>query len=149
PVGQDQLRAGLVLGAAVVPHALPHPAEAVGRDAPEEGEDLVGHAILFISFVTEITLYKVFITGIPYRTLRNQNVQVSTGGFSVTSDNERDGLVEGGLWTVPEALEFCRLSRSDLYARMERGELAYVKIGRRRLIPRRALVELAQRNLVL
>jgi excisionase family DNA binding protein len=57
-------------------------------------------------------------------------------------------LVEDGLLTLPEAQAFSRLSRSDLYARMERGELAYVKLGRRRLIPRRALVELVAKNLV-
>ena len=57
-------------------------------------------------------------------------------------------VVEDGLVTVPEAMRFCSLSRSDLYARMERGELAYCKLGRRRLIPRRALIELARRNLV-
>jgi excisionase family DNA binding protein len=59
------------------------------------------------------------------------------------------GLVEDGLLTVAEAQEYSRLSRSDLYARMERGQLAYVKLGRRRLIPRRALVEMAAQGLVL
>jgi excisionase family DNA binding protein len=68
---------------------------------------------------------------------------------AVGNDNERLGLVEDGLLTVREAQDFTRLSRSDLYARMERGELAYVKIGRRRLVPRRALIELAQRGLVI
>jgi excisionase family DNA binding protein len=57
-------------------------------------------------------------------------------------------LVADGLNTITEAQEFTRLSRSDLYARMERGELPYVKLGRRRLIPRRALAELAGRHLV-
>jgi hypothetical protein len=58
------------------------------------------------------------------------------------------GLVEDGLMTVPEAQEFSRLSRSDLYARMERGDLAYCKLGKRRMIPRRAMVELARQGLV-
>ena len=58
-------------------------------------------------------------------------------------------LVEDGLLTVTEAQEFSRLSRSDLYIRMRRGELAYCKLGSRRLIPRRALVEMAARGLVL
>jgi excisionase family DNA binding protein len=58
-------------------------------------------------------------------------------------------MVADGLRTVSEAQEYTRLSRSALYAMMERGELAYTRIGRRRLIPHRALVELAQRGLVL
>jgi excisionase family DNA binding protein len=57
-------------------------------------------------------------------------------------------MAEGGLMTVAEAATFSRLSRSDLYARMERGELAYCKLGRRRLIPRKALVEMVERGLV-
>ena len=64
------------------------------------------------------------------------------------NNDENLSLVEDGLLTVREAQEYCRLSRSDLYARMERGELAYVKLGRRRLIPRRALIQLAGQNLV-
>jgi hypothetical protein len=58
-------------------------------------------------------------------------------------------LVEGGLMTVPEAQEFSRLSRSDLYARMERGDLPYCKLGKRRMIPRRALVAMVHRGLVM
>ncbi len=52
-------------------------------------------------------------------------------------------LVADGLFTVAEAASFLRLSRSNLYVLMERGELAFVKLGRSRRIPRRALVELA------
>ena len=57
-------------------------------------------------------------------------------------------LIAGGLLTVSEALEFVPLSRTDLYARMNRGELRSVKIGRRRLIPRCALIDLISRGLV-
>jgi excisionase family DNA binding protein len=57
-------------------------------------------------------------------------------------------LVEGGLLTIAQAEEFSGLSRSGLYSLMERGALAYVKLGKRRLIPRRALVALAERGLV-
>jgi excisionase family DNA binding protein len=62
--------------------------------------------------------------------------------------SDRQSLVSEGLKTIREACEFTRLSRSDLYSRMERGEIPYVKLGRRRLIPHRALVELAATGLV-
>ncbi len=52
-------------------------------------------------------------------------------------------LVEDGLLTVREAAAFLRLSRSNLYALMERGELPFVKLGRSRRIPRRAVIALA------
>jgi hypothetical protein len=57
-------------------------------------------------------------------------------------------LVDDGLMTIGEAEEFSRLSRSDLYARMDRGELVYCKLGKRRMIPRRAMVELAIQGVV-
>jgi hypothetical protein len=58
-------------------------------------------------------------------------------------------LVEDGLMAIPEAQDFSRLSRSDLYNRMERGDLTYCKLGKRRMIPRRALIEMVRRALVL
>ena len=64
------------------------------------------------------------------------------------SDGNMKALVDGGLQTIGEATAFTRLSRSALYGLMDRGELVYVKIGRRRLIPKHALVDLAQRGLV-
>jgi excisionase family DNA binding protein len=63
-------------------------------------------------------------------------------------DNVDGGLLEDGVMTVPEGQEFSRLSRSALYALMERGELPYVKLGKRRMIPRRALIEMMRRGLV-
>ncbi len=56
-------------------------------------------------------------------------------------------MVEDGLLTVAEAAEFLKLYRSTLYALMDDGELPFAKIGRARRIPRRAVVELAGRNL--
>jgi len=52
-------------------------------------------------------------------------------------------VVAEGLLTVPEAASFLSVSRSKLYEMMDRGLLPYVKLGRARRIPRRALVELA------
>ncbi len=56
-------------------------------------------------------------------------------------------LVQDGLMRISDAAAFTGLSRSTLYEMMEQGELVYVKIGRARRIPRRALVELAAAHL--
>jgi excisionase family DNA binding protein len=60
---------------------------------------------------------------------------------------ERAALVADGLWTIPEAADFLRISRSRLYDLMNSGELAFVKLGRSRRLPRRAVVDLATRGL--
>lgn len=57
-------------------------------------------------------------------------------------------MVADGLVRMPEAEKFLGLSRSKLYELMEQGTLPYVKIGRSRRIPRKALSELAASNLV-
>ena len=44
--------------------------------------------------------------------------------------------------TVEEAGKFCRLSRNSMYAAIARGELPSIRVGRRILIPRAALVRL-------
>lgn len=61
---------------------------------------------------------------------------------------ERDlvDLVSDGLVTIAEAASFLRISRSNLYALMDNGSLAFAKIGRSRRIPRRALVVFAARS---
>ena len=56
-------------------------------------------------------------------------------------------IVEEGLMRVPEAALFLGLSRASVYQLMERGELPWVKLGRARRIPRRAVVGLAARRL--
>ena len=66
----------------------------------------------------------------------------------MASKSETPDLLEEGLNTIPEAQNYTRLSRSTLYGLMDGGQLAYTRIGRRRLIPHRALVELASRGLV-
>ncbi len=72
--------------------------------------------------------------------------QVSKVSHEVASDRDA-ALVEDGLVTVAEALEFLSLSRSALYRLMDRGELRFAKFGHSRRIPRRALVEYAARGL--
>ncbi len=59
----------------------------------------------------------------------------------------RNEIVRDGLFTVTEAVAFLRLSRSTLYTLMDGGELVYVRIGRARRIPRRALIDLAAAHL--
>ena len=56
---------------------------------------------------------------------------------------DRDELVEEGLATVPEAIEFLKVSRTTLYRLMDSGKLPYVSLGRCRRIPKRALTALA------
>ena len=68
------------------------------------------------------------------------------GGAALGLQEEAD-LVADGLMTVQEAAGFLRLSRSTVYTIMDRGELPFVKLGRSRRIPRRALVELAAREM--
>jgi len=51
-----------------------------------------------------------------------------------------DALADGCIG-ISEAMRFSGLSRSTLYAAMEAGELPFVKIGRRRLLPRQSLVQ--------
>lgn len=52
------------------------------------------------------------------------------------------------LLTVSEAARQLALSRSTVYNLMERGDLAYVKIGRSRRIPSDELERLVQESMV-
>ncbi len=56
-------------------------------------------------------------------------------------------LLADGAKTVRQACEFLGVSRSWLYEQMEGGLLPWVKLGRRRVIPKRALVEFAAERL--
>lgn len=48
---------------------------------------------------------------------------------------------------VPEGADFLGVCRSTIYKYMDSGKLPFVKIGRSRRIPRKALVELAAEHL--
>ena len=63
------------------------------------------------------------------------------------TDEEKTLLVQDGLAPVTEAQKFTSLSRSTLYQLMASGQLVFVRLGRSRRIPRRALVDLAASNL--
>ena len=55
-------------------------------------------------------------------------------------ETEAEELLEDGLLSIAEAEHFSGLGKSELYLAMGAGELHYVKKGRRRLIPKRALI---------
>jgi excisionase family DNA binding protein len=57
-------------------------------------------------------------------------------------------LMSGGTVGVAEATAFTGLGRTYLYSLMERGELRFVKAGKRRLIPRNELTRLLAEHLV-
>ena len=65
-----------------------------------------------------------------------------------SQDSRCRELVEKGFDRPSEAAAFLGISRSHLYALMERGELMYAKFGKSRRIPRVALVEYAARRLI-
>ncbi len=71
---------------------------------------------------------------------------MSDSAFAEVSPSDREAIAEG-LLTVQEAAQFLRVSRSKLYALMDAGELQFVKLGRSRRIPRRALIYLAASGL--
>ena len=56
-------------------------------------------------------------------------------------------IVADGLLTIKEAGAFLKVSRATIYTLMDSGDLPFVKIGRARRIPKRAVIEFAQRNL--
>ena len=57
-------------------------------------------------------------------------------------------VVGDGFVGVAQAGEFLGLSRAKLYQLMDNQELIYAKFGKARRIPRRALVEYANRCLI-
>jgi excisionase family DNA binding protein len=64
-----------------------------------------------------------------------------------SSDKNTELMVEG-LDKIAEAARFLKLSTSSVYNLMTCGRLPYVKIGKARRVPHRAVVELAARSLV-
>lgn len=55
-------------------------------------------------------------------------------------------LSSDGMATATDVAQFLRLARSTVYELMDRGELAYVKFGRSRRIPIKALRQLLDKN---
>ena len=63
-------------------------------------------------------------------------------------DEQTDDLIVEGLATVDEASKYLRIGRSWLYQAMDSGRLAYVKLGKARRIPWRAIKQLARDSMV-
>jgi excisionase family DNA binding protein len=57
-------------------------------------------------------------------------------------------LVADGVVSVNQAMQFTGLRRSYLHVLMNRGELRFVKLGKRRMLPRTELVRLLSSGLV-
>jgi excisionase family DNA binding protein len=64
------------------------------------------------------------------------------------SDQLKAEMLADGAMPVDEAERFAGVKRSFLYERMSNGELPFTKCGARRLIPKKALVEMLARGLV-
>jgi excisionase family DNA binding protein len=57
-------------------------------------------------------------------------------------------VLSAPLLTVKQAAELLNVSRSHLYAMMDRGELGYVKLGTSRRIARETLSKLVEKSVV-
>jgi excisionase family DNA binding protein len=62
--------------------------------------------------------------------------------------NESERLVSDGAVPINEACRITGLGRTFLYQLMDRGELRYCKLGKRRLIPKMELTRLLANGLV-
>jgi excisionase family DNA binding protein len=58
-----------------------------------------------------------------------------------------DEILEDGAVSIEEARRFSGIGRTALYGLMQSGRLPFAKIGARRLVPRRALVQLLAEGL--
>lgn len=68
--------------------------------------------------------------------------------MSTAEKTRRFELLSEGMLTVEEAVTMSKLSRSELYVQMRLKHLEYVQHGRRRLIPKRALMDMMNAGLV-
>jgi excisionase family DNA binding protein len=60
---------------------------------------------------------------------------------------DAEDLCADGAFTVKEAVHFSGLARTAIYQRIEDGSLPSLRLGRRRLIPKRALVRMLAEGL--
>ena len=73
--------------------------------------------------------------------------ELSTQATPLGGESDDLALVSEGLVRVTEAGQFLGLSRSAIYELMRAGDLPWVKLGRSRRIPRRAVLEYAASGL--
>ena len=64
-----------------------------------------------------------------------------------TPEADPDRILSLGAMPVSEAVRFSGLSRSRIYVLMESKDLAYIKVGKRRLILRQSLLDLMKTGL--
>ena len=69
-----------------------------------------------------------------------RNRAALTAVKSVGSDLSAEALLADGCLSIADAVAFSGLSRSRLYEHIRAGDFPTVKDGRRRLVPRRALI---------
>lgn len=73
---------------------------------------------------------------------------MSTRRTAPQADQGSKDLIADGFVEVVDAAKFLGVSRSKVYTLMDSAELVYAKFGRSRRIPKRALLEYAERCLV-
>lgn len=61
--------------------------------------------------------------------------------------NAAADVVADGVLTVKEACDFLKVGKSEVFKLMGSGELRSLKIGKRRLIPKKAAVDLLAKKL--
>lgn len=60
-----------------------------------------------------------------------------------------EALVQDGAMDVPDACKFTGLGRSFLYALMEQGKIKFIKLGKRRLLPRAEVTRLLAEHVMM
>ena len=66
----------------------------------------------------------------------------------MADERSAQDVVDEGAMTVDEAVKWSSLGRTRLYKAMDEGRLPFIKLGKRRLIPRKALRDLLARAVV-
>ena len=64
-----------------------------------------------------------------------------------TPEATSDRILALGAMPVSEAVKFSGLSRSSIYVLMESKQLAFIKLGKRRLVLRQSLLDLMKTGL--